>query len=351
MTALRTPLRSEWNDLALYQSPHSPVDIDLSDNTSRFGVPPAALAVLRETIAESVSRYPSGYGEPLKDALAGYVGVKPACIATGCGSDDVLDSAIRAFARPGERLAAITPTFPMSVRFARLNGLTIGETPVLADGTFDPDALLAGRPAVIYLCSPNNPTGATLDPAAVDRVIERADGVVILDEAYAEYSGQTRATLAGERENLLVVRTLSKAFGLAGLRVGWAVGAEALVRDIELSRGPYTVNALAERAAVAALRHDVDWVLARAADAIAARERLAAGLREIGLAPLPSAANFVLVPVPNAPRVAALMRERGVAVRAFANLPVFGDSLRMHSAPAIEQDRALAVLKEALACA
>jgi histidinol-phosphate aminotransferase len=351
MNALPPPRRSEWNDLALYQTAQSPVAVDLSDNTSRFGVPPSALAVLRETSADTVARYPSGYGEPLKEALAEYTGVGAAELVTGCGSDDVLDSAIRAFGRPGETLSSLTPTFPMPARFARLNGLRLRESPLRADGSFDPDALLEDSPAIVYLCSPNNPTGALLDGAAVDRVIARATGVVILDEAYAEFSGVSRVAQAPARGTLLVVRTMSKAFGLAGLRVGWAAGAAALVRDIELSRGPYTLGALAERAAAAALRHDAAWVMARAAEAVSARESLAAGLRALGLSPLPSAANFLLVPVPDAPRIAARMRESGVAVRSFANLPGFGDALRIHAAPAAEQDAALAALKEALACA
>lgn len=349
MTTLPPPRRSEWNGLKLYQTPESPVALDLSDNTSRFGVPPSALAVLRGAQDEWIARYPSGYGEPLKRALAAYAGVKPEQIVTGCGSDDVLDSAVRAFARPGDTLASIAPTFPMPARFAQLNGLRVRETPVARDGGFDPSALLLGDPAIVYLCSPNNPTGASLDGDAVDRVLAHASGIVILDEAYAEFAGTSRTAAAPALGRVLSVRTLSKAFGLAGLRVGWAAGHEALVRDVELSRGPYTVNALAERAAAAALTHDVDWMRARVAESLAAREALETGLRALGLEPLPSRANFVLAPVPDAPALAARLRERGLGVRAFANLPGYGDALRIHSSPPAEQDRALALLKEALA--
>ncbi|MFN8586724.1 MAG: histidinol-phosphate transaminase [Candidatus Eisenbacteria bacterium] len=351
MTTLPPPRRADWRDLVLYQLPETPVAVDLSDNTSRFGVPPAALAVLRDPDPESIARYPSGYGEPLKQALAAYAGVTPGQVVTGCGSDDVLDSAVRACARPGDLVATLAPTFPMPARFARLNGQSVSATPVEPDGTFDPSALLAGDPAIVYLCSPNNPTGARLDPGAVDHVLAHAPGVVIVDEAYAEFCGETRAAAAPALGRVLVVRTLSKAFALAGLRVGWATGHEALVRDVELSRGPYTVNALAERAAIAAVTHDAGWVRERAAEAVAARERLADGLRALGLAPLPSATNFVFVPVADAPAVAARARTLGLGVRALPATPRYGDALRMHAAPAAEQDRALAILKEALACA
>ncbi len=351
MSAPRPLLRAEWRDLAVYQPAQTPVAVDLSDNTSRFGIPPAALEVLRTDAAAAVSRYPSAYGAGLKLALAGYAGVAPEEIATGCGSDDVLDSAIRAFARPGECLAHLTPTFPMAERFALLNGLVVEATPLAADGAFDPDALLANEPAVIYLCTPNNPTGASLDPDAVARVLDRAPGVVIVDEAYAEFAGGGRVADAPSRRGLVVVRTLSKAFGLAGLRVGYACAEGSLVREIELSRGPYKVSSTAERAAEAAVRGDIGWVRERAAEAVRMRGRLAAELHARGFAVLPSDANFVLVPLPGAPRIAAAMRAAGVAVRPFAALPGVGDALRITAAPWPELERALAALEEAARCA
>jgi histidinol-phosphate aminotransferase len=343
-------VRPEWSDLELYRPPQAPVAINLSDNTSRFGVPPAALAVLRDESMTAVTRYPDTYASPLKEALAGYAGVTPAEIATGCGSDDILDSSFRAFARPGERLAYLAPTFPMAAYFARMNGIASTSTPLSPDGTFDPELLLAGDPALVYLCTPNNPTGAALDPAAVERVLARARGVVIVDEAYAEFAGPGWLARAPRLPGVLVARTMSKAFGLAGLRVGYACGSAELVQQVELSRGPFKVTSVAERVATAAVRHDVDWVRARAAEAVTLRERLADELRARGFAPLPSAANFVLVPVPGAPRVAAAMRARGVAVRPFAALPGIGDALRITAAPWNELELALAALTEALAC-
>jgi histidinol-phosphate aminotransferase len=239
----------------------------------------------------------------------------------------------------------------MAAWFARINGLAPVSTPLAPDGSFDPAALLADSPAIVYLCTPNNPTGAALDPAAVEQVLDRAPGVVVLDEAYAEFAGPGWLSQAPGRRGLLVARTLSKAFGLAGLRVGYACGAAGLVREVELSRGPFKVNALAERAAAAALLHDPAWVRERAAEAVAMRERLLDGLRAMGLEPYRSAANFVLVPLPGAPRIAAAMRASGVAVRPFEALPGVGDAIRITAAPWPELERALAALAEAIACA
>ena len=344
--------RAAYRELSLYSPELGAVEVDLGDNTNAWGAPPAALRALAEGAAASAARYPAPYAADLKAAIGAYVGVAPECVVTGCGSDDVLDSAIRAFAGPGERVAHPTPTFSMIPVFARLNGLEPVAVPLRDDWDVDADALLAAEARVTYLCSPNNPTGTLASRAAVERVVAGAPGVVILDEAYAEFAGASLAARAPGWGNVVVARTFSKAFGLAGLRVGYAVGAPALVAEVEKSRGPYKVNALAERAALAALEAGLPWVREHAALAVECRGRLEGALRAMGLAPLPSAGNFVLVPVPARPgaaAVAARMREGGVAVRPFTGLPRVGDALRITVGPWPMVERALAALGAALA--
>jgi histidinol-phosphate aminotransferase len=235
--------------------------------------------------------------------------------------------------------------------FARLNGVETTAAPMTATWDIDPEALATTGARITYVCSPNNPTGTTVSRAAVERLIANAPGLIILDEAYAEFADDHRLDLATASDRVLVVRTMSKAFGLAGLRVGYAVGAAALVAEVEKSRGPYKVSMPAERAAVAALTHDRAWVAERVADARTSRDRLVESLRTLGLAPLPSQANFVLVPVPRAATLARRMRVLGVAVRAFEALPMVGDALRITAGPAPMMERLVAALEEALACA
>lgn len=350
MTTSLELARAAYREISLYTVESAPCAVDLSDNTNLWGSPPAAQRVLRDLADGGFTRYPSAYASELKDALAAYAGVDAECIATGCGSDDILDSAIRAFAEPGDRIAFCAPTFAMIPIFARLNGVDPVAVPMTAAWDIDPDGLVDTGARVIYVCSPNNPTGTTASRGAIERLLARARGVVILDEAYAEFAGSSALDLAVS-DRVLVVRTMSKAFGLAGLRVGYAIGAPALVAEVEKSRGPYKVSTVAERAAVASLRHDQGWVCERVADARASLERLAESLRALGLAPLPSRANFVLVPVPNAPAIAGYMREHGVAVRAFRGLPLVGDALRITAGPARMMDHAIALLGEALRCA
>ena len=340
--------RAAYQAIDLYAPNRAPCEVDLSDNTNLWGVPPAAERAIREAAVATVTRYPSLYAPGLKEALAAYLGVAPDMVVTGCGSDDVLDSAIRAFCEPGERVAVPEPSFAMIPIFARMNGLEPVLVPLAGGTALDADAMLATGARVIYLCSPNNPTGGLLDADAVGRVVREAPGVVILDEAYAEFAERNGLDLLAASERLLVCRTMSKAFGLAGLRVGYVAGAPALVAEVEKSRGPYKVNALAERAAVAALTEDLDWVGRHVREAVLVRERLAAELRARGLAPLPSQANFVLVPVPGALQLATRMRERGVAVRPFPALPTIGDALRISVGPWGMVGRALEELDRAL---
>ena len=322
--------------------------LDLSDNTSLYGAPPAALRALRDADPDTLARYPSARADDLRAALAMRLGAHPDQITTGCGSDDVLDSAMRALAAPGERIAFADPTFSMVPDLARRNRLEAVPVPLTRGFDLDADGLLATGAGLIYLCSPNNPTGTLASPAALTRVLDRAPGVVVLDQAYAEFAASRPDPGLWKRPSCLVVRTLSKAFGLAGLRVGYGIGHPTLVARVEEARGPYKVGAAAERAAVAALSEDMGWVEKRVAEARHDRARLVAELSAIGITPLPSAANFVLVPVPDAAVAAGRMRRAGVLVRAFPRLTGIGDALRITVAPGAAVVAAVAALREAL---
>lgn len=331
--------RESYQAISLYAPKRAPCAIDLSDNTNLWGTPPAALAALRSAAAEGVSRYPSAYAEELKQSLASYVGVSPEMIVTGCGSDDVLDSAIRAFAEPGDRIVFPAPTFVMIPLMARMNGLEPVAVPLTSEFDIDADAMIAARGRITYICSPNNPTGTVASRAAVERVVERASGLVIIDEAYAEFAPSTFTSIAMASTRVLVVRTMSKAFGLAGLRVGYGIGQPAVVGEVEKSRGPYKVNAMAERAAIAAVGEGLHWVTERAAEVTGARVRLTQALSELGAFDvLPSSANFVLAVVrqDSALRASSLaegLARRGIAVRPFTDLPGIGDALRITVGP------------------
>ena len=330
----------------LYAPDSSPVFLDLSDNVNLWGVPPAAARALGEPVRAQPSVYPRSNPAELRAALAGYAGVSAAQVVTGCGSDDVIDGALRAFASPGEKVAYSAPTFSMLVSFARVNGLEPAPVPFGQDGDIDPEALLAQRAAITYLCSPNNPTGTGISPEALERVVSRAEGLVLVDEAYGEFSGVTAVPLLPRAPHLLVTRTLSKAFGLAGLRVGYGLAAPEVVQVLEKVRGPYKVNVLGERAALAALDEDVPWVLQHVEAAVAIRERLRVGLEALDLRALPSSANFLCIPVPDSAALGRALLEEGIKVRVLRALPGIGDAIRVGVGPWEAMETLLSALRE-----
>ena len=297
---------------------------DLSDNTNLWGAPPAAINALRESQA---ARYPTPYSAELKEALRQYIGVDGAAIVTGCGSDDVLDATMRAFANPGDRIAYSVPTFSMIPIFARVNGLVSVEIALRDEGEgfdIDADRLIESGAKIIYVCAPNNPTGTGVSRTSLEQLVDRAPGIVIIDEAYAEFAASSNADLVNRSGRVIVARTLSKAFGLAGLRIGYGIAAPETIDFIERARGPYKVNAAAERAAFAALADAPDalrWVREHARLACENRDRFSVALRELGLAPLPSQTNFVLVPHSNAVDLGRRLLADGIVVRTLTNLP------------------------------
>ena len=342
--------RPSLDDVPTYAPDASTCPIDLRDNTNLWGAPPHALEVLRSVPESALSLYPEVGGAALTAALASSLGVRQEEVAAGCGSDDLLDAAFRAVAEPGAVLVHPAPSFSMVPIFARLNSLQPVAVPLTNEGAADADAMLATGARIIYLCSPNNPTGTVTPVDVVRRIVRESDAIVILDGAYAEFAPELDDLVAEAPglERLLVLRTFSKAWGLAGLRIGYAVGGAALMRAVRTSTGPYKVSALAERVAVAALTWDGPWMRARADDAADCRERMTRELQHMGLSPLDARGNFVCVPVSDARTLATHLAAKGIAVRAFTSLPVFGDVLRIGMAPWPVMEQVARALRDVL---
>ena len=348
--------RADYRSLDLYAPDRRPVAVDLSDNTNRWGAHPAALAAVHAADDDALTRYPALYADDLKEAIRRRYGVPRDAITTGCGSDDVLDSAFRAAAPEGGTIRYAGPTFSMVDTFARMSGRTATQVP-WSRALEAPASLLEGDPVIAYVCRPNNPTGAVAPRAWLETLLRAAEGakgpLVVLDEAYADFAPESESfiTEAPTRANVLVTRTLSKAFGLAGFRVGFAVGSPMVAREVEKSRGPYKVSRLAEIAAVAALDDQDGWALRTTEECVANRERLFVELKGRGLAPLPSWANFLFFPVPAGSALAwnDALRAHGVAVRPFPACPDLGDGLRVTVAPWPLLERFLRALDALLA--
>jgi histidinol-phosphate aminotransferase len=345
--------RLDYAALRRYDPERAPVALDLSDNTNLWGTHPGALERVRAATPDDLARYPTLYADPLREAVAERFGVPREAVTTGAGSDDVLDSAVRASFAPGARMTYAAPTFSMVEPFARMNGLAATGVP-WPEVEEDPTPLLAGDPDLVYVCRPNNPTGGFTGRAWIDALLAaRGDGgpLIVVDEAYADFAEETLLPEATDIPRLLVARTASKAYGLAGMRCGYAVGAPDVALEIEKSRGPYKVARLAAEAAAVAGRDEEGWLPGVIEQTLENRTRLTHALEERGYPPLPSRANFLLMPAPtgSARPDALALREAGIGVRPFAGIPDLGEGLRVTIGPWTMMEAFLSVLDRTFA--
>lgn len=224
--------------------PGEPADAGwLCLNTNESPLPPSpAVIVAIADAAADVRRYPHPRGEPLRSAIAAHHGIAPEQVLVGAGADGILSACFRAFCEPGARIAVADPTYPVLHDLASLFSVTTVSEPAGADGV-----------SVTFAVNPSVPTGAWIEPA--DLVTRFADrkGVVVIDEVYAPFAPASVMPFLGDHRNWLAVRSFSKAYALAGLRVGYAVGAPELIADLALAQDPYPVNRIAIAGGVAAL--------------------------------------------------------------------------------------------------
>ncbi len=309
------------------------------------------LGTLAPELGFDLNRYPDPSCAELRAVLAEWLGVEPQRIGVANGSDEALDLLIRTFVDPGEWVAVAEPTYGMYRMAAEAHGSKVRS--VSLDQRFDLDlgaTLEAARGAkAVFLCSPNNPTGNLLDRARVERLISECDALIVVDEAYVEFSdAPSLVTLAAQHRNLVVLRTFSKAWGLAAARVGYWVADPEVVEYVDRVNLPYPLSGLAARAALLALgrrRQMERW----RRKIVAERERLAMRLRQLGLSVFPSDANFLLVRVPRASEVyRRLAEEFGIVVRNWSQVARLVDCLRVSVGRPEETDRLCAALEAVL---
>lgn len=348
--------RDDYRALKRYDPDREPVALDLSDNTNLWGTHPGALARIRAAATDDLARYPELYADVLREAVAERFGVPIDCVTTGAGSDDVLDSAFRAASGPGAFVAYASPTFSMVEPLARMNGMDARAVP-WTDALADSGALLEGGPALVYVCRPNNPTGEVAPRAWFEELLARASRgpstsrpLVILDEAYADFAEDTWIPLGAEVPGLLVARTASKAYGLAGLRCGFGVATPETALEIEKSRGPYKVARLTAEAVAAAVRDEEAWLADIVDEVRRNRAWLFDALDRRGLDPIPSQANFILFRAPSgsAHDDMRALRARGIGVRPFKGIAGMGEGLRVTVGPMDAMERFLDALDGAL---
>ncbi|MBU7008532.1 histidinol-phosphate transaminase [Phosphitispora fastidiosa] len=317
---IRDMVREDIRNLVPYE-PHPYADvIKLDANENPHAFPAPVIKDIFETLTGDVfTRYPDPLGEELRGEIGKMTGAAPENIILGNGSDELIQLLLQTFGGPGRRVVIPVPTFAMYKIHGQITGTEPVEIPRNSDFSLDEERLIAemqvSGATTTFIATPNNPTGTIAPVEQVRRLLERVDSLVIIDEAYIDFGGQTCLPLIREYPNLVVLRTFSKV-ALAGLRLGYLTADAAVVRELLKVKQPYNVNGFSQAAARAVLKN---WQYFREqiAEIVAERVRLEAELGKIkGIEVFPSKANFVLfrVPVPAAELHRGLL-ENGVLVR------------------------------------
>ncbi len=321
-----------------YRVPRLDLPIDLYLDGNEGARPPAELIAEITAGSDRLRRYPDR--SSLERLLAERLGVAADQVLVTAGADDGLDRVMRAFLTGGREILLPKPTFEMIERYARLAGGTVRDLDWPRSGFPIADLLEAAseRTAVVPVVTPNNPTGTTI-PAGVVDVLAQAlpQATLVVDQAYAEFDEEGPTAAALRYENAVAVRTLSKAWGLAGQRIGYAVGTPAMIERLRAAGAPYPVGGLALAVAEAWLVQGEAAMNAFVQRVALERDRLAARLRDFGVDPYPSRANFVFARFADAAAVRLGLARRGISVRAFPDNPALEDALRI-TCPGDEQD-------------
>jgi histidinol-phosphate aminotransferase len=335
------------------QPSHGLLKLDAMENPYRL--PPELQQALGERLgAVALNRYPAERTAELARALARHAGVTDDVgVTLGNGSDELIGLLTIAIAQPGATVLAPVPGFVMYEALARQQQLGFVGVPLRADDfELDEPAMLAAidkhQPALIYLAYPNNPTATLWDAAVIERIAQAAPGLVVMDEAYQPFASADSLALMTRQPNVLVMRTMSK-FGLAGVRIGYLLGAAELVNQIEKLRPPYNISVLNAEAAFFALEH-ADVYAAQAAELRQQRERLFGALQALpGITPWPSQGNMILARVQDAAATFAALKARGVLIKNVSALhPLLANCVRLTVGTPDENTRLLAELQACL---
>jgi histidinol-phosphate aminotransferase len=351
------PIRDELRGLTAYGAPQLEVAVRLNTNENPYPMPPPVAAAMAASLAEvvpTVNRYPDRDARELRAGLAAYLGhgLDVARVWAANGSNEIQQELLQVFGGPGRRAMGFMPSYSMH-RLLALGTATEWVAGVRdADFGLSPDSAVAQirahAPDVVFLCAPNNPTGTALPPAVIDAVLDVAPGIVVIDEAYAEFrrpgTPTALASLAGH-PRLVVTRTMSKAFACAGVRLGYLAASAEIVDAVQLVRLPYHLSALTQTAAKVALAH-VNALLETVEAIKHGRDYLVAALRRLGLPVADSDANFVLFGgLTDASATWRAILDRGVLIRDVG----MAGWLRVTTGTPAENEAFLAAMRDVIA--
>lgn len=308
-------------------------------------------ALIKSIKAMKFNRYPDSDYTELKGEISKYAGIEKQSICVGNGSDELISLVLQAFINPGDTIAIYNPTFAMYRIYGSICGARIWKYDL--DGNFElkPDEFIASlqeqKPKLVFLCNPNNPTGKELALSEMEEILKNTAGIVVVDEAYFEFSGVTALGLLSGYDNLIILRTFSKAFGLAGLRIGYMLANPLIISYIDRVRSPFNVNAFAQAAAVEVLKN-LDKVMERVELIKSERERLIVLLKQLkGIQCFESKSNFILMRSPYSDEIAERLQKAGIFIRKYSSTKL-KDCLRVTVGSRGENDKFYETVKEVL---
>lgn len=314
----RSVMRDTTKDFVKYYNPKLHGELRLDTNTNVLGSNPAAEKYLREHTWD-LNGYPNTYSDGLRQAIAELYGLEADNVIAGNGSDELLDVIFKTFMNMGDNSVVPVPSYTLYDYFVKLNGGKAIEVDLTDDYQLDVDSIVSKDAKVVIMPSPNNPTGNCFRVKDVEEVISRFDGIVVVDEAYAEYSDHPFVNRVEEFDNLVVLRTFSKAYAMAALRVGYAVTNKSLADMMISVKIPYSLNMVSEGAAIAAVK-DQDFVRRSVQMVKEQRPLLDAGLRKLGFETFPSDSNFIMARSPIDHKVLVDgLKEKGILIRDFGS--------------------------------
>jgi histidinol-phosphate aminotransferase len=349
MNQLEEFVRPGVRKLVPYKANHMPQCITLDANENPFPWP----AGMREKLfAQNIAfnRYPDGMAQDLKVAIAGYVKLSPEGVLVGNGSDELIQLLLLTFGGVGKSVVIHPPTFSMYQIAARLTDTVVAEVPLLEGLYLDVDQMLKTAQSpdvhVLVVCNPNNPTGSLFPREEILRIVKESGKIVVVDEAYAEFSGESLIPELGDHPNLVILRTFSKAFGMAGLRLGYLLGQPETIALINRVRAPFNVNSLSQKAGILALEYLTEYQ--RQIQSIKLEtQKLFEGLSKIPEVKVyPTKANFILFKPLDSDRWAKELLQRGFLVRNMGQLPILGKCLRISAGLPAENESFLKAIEE-----
>jgi histidinol-phosphate aminotransferase len=333
-----------------YHSPLSSPEIDLrlDMNESTTGCSPRVLAKLNSMDARTLAKYPRREdGERL---VAGSLGVTPAQLLLTNGADEAIDLLCRAYLEPGDEIVIVVPTFAMYEVFAQMEDAKVVRVPTGPEFSFPTQGVLdalSSKTRIVVICNPNNPTGVLVARADMLKIIEAApDAAILLDEAYFDFCGQTLIDQIGKLPNLFIARTFSKAYGLAGLRLGVMIGDQEQMSVLRRMASPFNVNAFAIECLAEALA-ERQFVVNYVSHVVASREWLRRELEQLQFKCWPSEGNFILCRLgDDKTAILEALQSRGISLR---NRPDCEECVRITIGTQPEMERLVAALKQVLA--